>query len=339
MSAGSPHLELEELLAEVNGEAAGDRVRVHLAICRACRAEAECWRAVAGGVRHLAAATPVPLWLPGEVLASTRQPGPSSLRHARLLRPRAGADRRPGRAVVATAAALVLVAGAVSYGLTRESGGDRNLGPVSAAGLTGVNGCSGLVAALGRVKETNGASLVIRTPGGQPVRVTTSATTAVSRAVTGSVSAITDGGLVFVRGIYSRGMIAARSISVGVTPTLPVLRFGRRRHARAPWIGAGTVQDASAGSFILIVPGGARVPVTVSGSATVFTLARADLSQLRAGDYVVAVGKAGPGGSLAATTVEEGKPLPHNRGNGISSLPRIGCQSSTVATAALISAS
>lgn len=156
----------------------------------------------------------------------------------------------------------------------------------------------------------------------------------------GSVSDVTDGARVFLRGIYAKGRVTARSVSIGVAPGLPAPGFGLLRPARArPWIGVGTVRDARQGSFTLVVPGGARVPVAVSGSATVFTLVHADLSQTRAGAYVVAVGRAEPGGTLSAATVDEGTSLPHDRSHGITSLPRIGCRPSTVATAAFISAS
>jgi hypothetical protein len=65
----------------------------------------------------------------------------------------------------------------------------------------------------------------------------------------------------------------------------------------------------------------------------------ASLSPFRTGQYVVAVGTQGPGGTLTATTVEQGSFLPHyEHGNGISSLPQLGCSSAAVATAALLSA-
>jgi hypothetical protein len=342
MNAGSPHLDLDELLAEVNGEMVSDRTWVHLSACRACQAEVKHWQSVAAGVRHLVAVAPVPPRLPSETLAGMDAYADaarySTLRHARLWA-LAGAGGQPRRVLVAVAAAVALAAGAVSYGLTGGSGSGHS-GPATAAGLIAVNGCSGLVAGLGTVVQLNGASLIVRTPGDQPVTVTTSASTDVSREVTGSVGDITDGARVFLRGIYARGRVTARSVSIGVAPKLPAPGLGRLRHARArPWIGVGTVRDAGEGSFILVVPGGTRVPVAAPSSTIVFSLVRADLNQFRTGDYVVAVGKAGPGGTLLATTVEEGTSLPHSRSNGISGLPRLGCATSAVATAALISAS
>jgi Domain of unknown function (DUF5666) len=348
MSTGSPHLDLAELLAEVNGEAVGERVGEHLAACPECRAEAEHWEAVAGGVRHLVAATTAPPWLPSGALAGAGEAPALPPRHRRL-RTLAGAGGKPRRVLAAAAAAAVLVAGGVSYGLTRGLGGNGNGGAVTAAGLTAVNGCSGLDATSGTLEQVNGTSLVVKTPGGQRVRVSAPASTAVSREVTGSVSDITDGARVILHGTYAKGTIAARSVSIGVAPKLPTPGGGQPRpaHRRFPapvWgqsaIAIGTVQNASDGSFTVTMPGGTRVPVATSGSTTVFTLASASVSQLQTGEYIVAVGSAGPSGTLAATTVEEGTSLPHiQHGNGISSLPRIGCSSSTVATAALVAAS
>ena len=54
----SPHLDLEDLIAEVTGQPVNGRARAHLARCEHCRAEANRWDLVASGVRGLAAATP-----------------------------------------------------------------------------------------------------------------------------------------------------------------------------------------------------------------------------------------------------------------------------------------
>ena len=97
------HLDLGDLIAEATGQAVDDQARDHLAHCEHCRAEANRWGLVAGGVRRLAAAAP-------DVPPLTRPGGP---RHTRL-RVLAGPRRR---AVLAAgvAAALVLLA-AVGYG-------------------------------------------------------------------------------------------------------------------------------------------------------------------------------------------------------------------------------
>ncbi|MGH3404055.1 MAG: hypothetical protein ACRDRJ_16360 [Streptosporangiaceae bacterium] len=335
MSDGTSHLTLEELLAEVNGNVIGDRVRAHLGDCGECRAEVRRWESVAAGVRDLADAAAVPAWQAAGGVASARGPRPPS----RQVPPQPGTTmtKKPRRMAAAAVAATVLAAGAVSYGLTTGSRGDGSSGS-AAAGLMSVSGCSGLAAGLGTVEQAGGAVLVLRTPGGRSVRVTISASTAVSREVPGTVRDIADSERVFVRGIYSRGLITAHSISIGVAQKLPT-PFRRLRPARErPWIAFGTVKDARGGSFVMLLASGARMPVVAPDSAAVFVLSGARLSRLRAGAYVVAVGKPGRGGTLAATTVEEGASLPHDRGNGIIRLPHVGCTPSTVATAALNSA-
>ena len=52
----SPHLDLEDLIAEATGQAIDDRAREHLTRCEHCRAEVNRWDLVASGVRGLAAA-------------------------------------------------------------------------------------------------------------------------------------------------------------------------------------------------------------------------------------------------------------------------------------------
>lgn len=347
MSAGSPHLGLEELLAEVNGEAVSDRVPEHLAACPGCRAEAERWGAVASGVRHLVAAISPPAWLPGGALGGAAKASSSSRRQARL-RALARAGGKHGRLLVAAVAAVVLAAGGLSYGLVRELGGNGNASAHTAAGVTAVNGCSGLDAASGTLERVTGSGMVLKTPGGEPVTVTTSASAKISRQVAGTVSDITDGAYVSVDGTGSHGGIAAQRIMIATLPEL----YGaaptghgqghpaghpRQRSSLAPGGGAeGTVTDASTGSFTVIVPGGVPVRVTTSDSSTVYTQAAATLGQLRAGGFVVAVGSAKADGALAAATVEQGADMPHiQHGNGIVQEPWLGCSPAAVATALL----
>ena len=49
MNANSTHLDLEDLIDEVNGQAIGDRAREHLAGCEQCQLEANRWNLVADG--------------------------------------------------------------------------------------------------------------------------------------------------------------------------------------------------------------------------------------------------------------------------------------------------
>lgn len=270
---------------------------------------------------------------------------------------RHGRDRSRRRLlVIAAAAAGVLVIGGTSYGLTAGLGGsgpsagtpDADGHAATGAGLAAVSGCPGLEATSGTLERVNGTSLVLQTLGGAPVTVTVPASAKVTRQVTGSVSDIADGTQVIVRGTGSAGTIAAQSISIAVVPKLPGLphpghRRGPTRTFRGPagtgGIAIGTVTGAGTGSFTVIMPGGLRVPVTTSGSTTVLTLASASLSQLQAGELIVAVGSAGPD-ALAAATVEQGTQLPQvvSPGNGIARVPGLGCSPSAVATAALLSA-
>ena len=139
----------------------------------------------------------------------------------------------------------------------------------------------------------NGSSLVIKTASGQPVTVTTTATTSVS--MSGALlSHITDGASVMVRGSSSGGTIKAAIVTVGqpfsaVNPPgfVPV---------------QGTVADASTAGFTLVTSTGTRVPVTTSGG-TLVVIPHASLGQLQAGAVIFALGHAGPDGTLSATAV------------------------------------
>jgi hypothetical protein len=282
----SPHLDLADLVAEVNGQAIDDRAREHLARCEYCRAEASRWHLVAGGVRGLAAAVP-------EVAQPARP------RHDRL-RVLAG-HRRRTLVAVSVAAALVLLA---AVGLGASNGfvhitfgtGGNGAGTV----LTAVTGCTGLEQTVGTLEQVNGSSLVIKTAGGQPVTVTTTASTLVS--LSGALrSEITDGASVMVRGPRSGATIAAAIVTVGppfsaVNPAgyVPV---------------KGTVSDVSPTGFTLVTSSGTRVPVTTSGG-TLVIVPHASLAQLQRGAIIHAVGPAGPDGTLSAQAVAAISQLP-----------------------------
>jgi Domain of unknown function (DUF5666) len=270
----TPHLDLEDLIATVNGQAIDDRGRDHLAHCEHCQAEASRWDLVAGGIRGLAATAP-----------------PA----ARPARPRASA--RPRRRTVlaaGAAAAAVLLAGAGYAASSALSG------PASGAALTAVSGCSALSQVAGTLERVNGSSLVIKAASGQPVTVTTAASTLVN--MTGPLlSDITDGASVEVRGATSGGTIAAAFVTVGqpfsaVSPPgfVPV---------------RGTVAAAGPAGFTLVTASGSRIPVTTSRDTLVF-IPHARLDQLRPGTAVFALGHAGPHGTLAAQGVTTIAQLP-----------------------------
>jgi hypothetical protein len=226
MNAGpdthSPHLELEDLIAEASGQPIGARAREHLARCEQCRAEANRWNVVADGIRGVPSATPE--------AGRTAQP-----RRARSWYMRPGVltgARRGGMLAGGAVAAAVLIgfagyeAGAVHIHFGNTPG---------TATLTAVGGCAGLEEASGTLERVAGGNLVIKTASGQPVTVTASASTfaAMSGALEGD---ITDGASVSVTGFGSDGTIAAIVVHVGEAgmPSVPgsVTVQGSRHHLR-----------------------------------------------------------------------------------------------------------
>jgi hypothetical protein len=283
----SPHLDLGDLIAEVAGQPVADRAREHLARCEHCRAEANRWDVVAAGVRGLAAAAP--------------QAAPSARPRPTRLRVLPGPGRRAVLAV-GVAAALVL-AGVVGYGASRFvhisfGTAGTGAGPV----LTAVSGCSALEEAAGTLEQVNGSSLVIKTASGQPVTVTTTASTFL--ALTGTLrSDITDGASVTVGGPSSNGTINAFFVTIG-NPA--------RHHPQMPpgfVVAKGTVSDASNAGFTVITSGGNRVPVATS-SDTVVTVPDVSLDQLPIGASAFALGRAGRDGTLSARAVAVIQQLP-----------------------------
>jgi hypothetical protein len=256
-----------------------------------------------------------------------------------------GPVRRRRRLVIAAAAAVIVAAGSIWYGL---GGAGRPAGAVKE--LTAVNGCPGLAATSGTLERVTGTSLVLKTPGGEPVTATISASAKISRQVSRTVSAITNGTQVVVAGTGSAGGIAARVITVATlaklhSPPPPIHRGHGRpsRHERRLPAGAGraegTVADARAGGFTLITSGGFRIQVTTSGLTRVYTQARSTVGQLRPGVFTIAVGSAKSDGTLAAATIEQGTGMMHfQHGGGIVAQPWLGCSPTAVATAAFLTA-
>jgi hypothetical protein len=277
-----PHLDLGDLIAGVTGGPVDDRAREHLVGCEHCQVEVKRWNLVAEGVRSLAAAAPEeaqPAWE-----RDTRQ-------HVRA--PRRGALLIVGSA----AAALVLLLG---IGAVTGVVHIHLSGPNNEAALTAVTGCSGLVQADGTLEQVNGSNLVIKTASGQPVTVTTTASTFVS--MSGALLRdITDGASVMVRGNTSDGTMQAAIVTVGqpfsaVNPPgfVPI---------------QGTVSDASTAGFTLWMSNGTRVSVTTS-SDTLVVIPHASAAQLQAGTSIFALGNAEPDGTLSATAVAAVSQLP-----------------------------
>jgi hypothetical protein len=295
-SAHFPHLDLEDLIAEVTGRPVADRAREHLARCEHCRTEASRWSLVADGVRGLAAAA--------AERAQPAQPRPAALRAP------AGPRRRvmlAGRA----AAALVLLGGAgygVAAAVTGHAPGTASTGArtartgASSAVFTAVSGCHGLVQAKGTLDQMHGSSLVIKTATGKPVTVTTTASTMVNIAAA-PLSDITDGASVTVAGRRD-GVAIAAFAAFGVViggPRLPPT------HPAGVLVTQGTVADAGTAGFTIVTSGGTRVRVTTS-SDTVVHVVHASLGQLQAGATINAVGYLGPDATLSAIAV--GQPPP-----------------------------
>jgi hypothetical protein len=159
--------------------------------------------------------------------------------------------------------------------------------------LTAVTGCARLEQAAGTLEQVNGSSVVIKTASGQPVTVTTTATTRLI-ASGALLSDITDGSPVLVTGPTSNGTIAADLVTVGGRPSLRALP--------GLVVVRGTVADASTTGFIVLTSTGTRVPVTISDGTDV-AIFHASLSQLQAGGSTTAVGYAGPHGTLSALAV------------------------------------
>jgi len=160
------------------------------------------------------------------------------------------------------------------------------------------------------LEQVNGSSLVIKAASGQPVTVTTTATTFVS--MSGALLGdITDGASVMVRGSGSGsdGTIKAAIVTVG-QPFSAVNPPGF-----VPL--QGTVSDASTAGFTLVTSGGTRIPVTTSG-ATLVVIPHARPGQLQAGATIFALGRAGPDRTLSARAVAAVSQLPSGAHIGVS---------------------
>jgi hypothetical protein len=300
----SPHLDLGDLIAEANGEPIGDAARQHLAGCEQCRLDARRWNLVADGVRSLAAAAPEP------AAPEPAAPEPAAPEAAPVAYPsHPGRPQRTGRRALTrhgrrallvaggAAATLVLFVGVgIGTGTMQVSlgGGGASTEPV----LTAVSGCTALESASGTLEQVNGSTLVIKTAGGQPLTVTTTAATEAGEVgASGSLLGdITDGASVTVSGLSSDGTIAAFFIIVA-NPA--------QQHPQPPpgmVVVKGTVADASTAGFTVVTSDATRVPVTTSGHTAVSVL-NASLGQMPAGASILAIGDAGPDGTLSAVGV------------------------------------
>lgn len=277
-----PHLDLVDLVGGASGQPLGDRAREHLARCEQCQLEVKRWHLVADGVRGLAAAAievDQPAW-PRRTPRHTLAP-----------------SRRAMMVAASAAAALVLIVGVSTMaGLVHV----HISGPGTDTALASVTGCSQLEQANGTLEQVKGGSLVVRAAGGQAVTVTMTSTTFLS--MSGPLlSSINDGALVMVRGDSSDGTVQAAIVTVG-QPFSAVSPPGY-----VPM--QGTVSDASSTGFTLRTSTGAEVPVATSAN-TLVVVPHASPGQLQPGTEVVALGTAGPDGTLTGRAVAAISQLP-----------------------------
>jgi hypothetical protein len=167
-----------------------------------------------------------------------------------------------------------------------------HFGNSSETTLTAVTGCAQLEQADGTLERVNGSSVVIKTASGQPVTVTTTATTKVT-ASGALLGEITDGAAVLVAGTGSDGTITADLILVNGPASLNIPGTVTVR---------GTVSDVTAAGFTVITSGRTRVRVTTSDGTSV-TVFQASLGQLQVGGGTVVIGRPGPDGLLSALGV------------------------------------
>ena len=299
----SPHLDLEDLIAEAAGQPVSAPAREHLARCEQCRTEANRWNLVADGVRGVPAATPevaqpVPEATQAAPGAAQPAPGAAQPTRPRRIRPRVRTGMRRGVLLAGGAAAAAVVIGVAGYavGAVHISFGN---GPGPVTNLTAVGGCSGIEEATGTLEQASGGSLILKTASGQPVTLTTTASTfaAMSGALVGDIR---DGAPVKVTGPRTDGTIAA--LLVATTPGASASLQRVNQSVPDSVTVQGTVADASAAGFTVVTASGALVPVTTAGDTNVNVLGVSP-GQLQAGAMTVALGSAGPDGTLSAQAV------------------------------------
>jgi len=203
-----------------------------------------------------------------------------------------------------------------------------------------------MAATSGTLEQLSGSDVVIKTSDGKSVTITTSPSTNIGREARGSLDDISNGTKVFVTGTESNGTVAAATVGVGAVGNLKPLPLPFAKSPGGPKVGlliGGTAADTNTGGFTVVESDGTNVPVTTSSSTDVITLTNTYVSQLQVGEFTVAVGTAGRGGTLEAARVEQDaiptssppqskQTPPDGQGVGYAS----GCSPSTVALDALL---
>jgi hypothetical protein len=346
MSDGSGHVPIEELASGSLGAAA----QQHLLVCAVCHNEAEEWAATRDAVGLIFADVDPPEGLVDEVLAGMDVESPL---HPDLSRSawrwwRAGRERRVRLA--AAAAALLVLAGGVGYGITDlVRSPDR---PVIQTAVTMVAGCSGLESVNGTLQSIEGSTLVIHAGHGTTIRVVAGPASHIDLQQTADMSMIQEGAPVVVTGTYSKGTLKAAHVGKlasvpAISSTVDIAKMLKQGQA------VGTVAKVGPGGFTVAEPGGTRVTVVASRSTQVIATVPVDPSRLQTGARTAAVGSSGPGGVLVASAVDQqasplhlvGPPsgaipgpgrLPSGAERSRSPLEGLGCDPATIAPAALI---
>jgi hypothetical protein len=303
MNLESPHLTLEDLLAEVS-QPGTTPAAAHLASCVRCRNELLQWSAVADGVRaHLVTATPSPMIL-DRVFATIDSGDTTRVRrifgHAKSVR-------------IGAAAALLAV-GAGAYGLSDALGSaatHHSNAPSSAtsAAFTDVTGCAGLEMAMGTLTGVEGSTLTIQTTSGQLVTVTTTSSTGLLQQARGSLADVVNGSTVIVGGTPATGTFIAQQIGVVTNSGAPARR--QANPSANPSVQTdrvlGTAANVGSSGFTVVEPDGTNIAVATSPATGVMVVTQSNLSQnlsqLQLGARTFAGGAVSSDGTLAAKAI------------------------------------
>jgi len=215
------------------------------------------------------------------------------------------------------AAAAVLIAAGVAFFVLKPGSDDSS---ANAARNSQRRGASGTLA---KVKDS---SLTIRMADGTSVKVSTSKSTIVTKALPGSFADIKVGDNVVVTGVPTgaAAITAERVVDNGNQPGgqgpfggpprgEPGMPPGMR--GRPPFPGdpaggggfaAGAVQSVTGSNFVVTVWDGTPITVSLGPGAEVSVVRAVQLKELTVGQQTVASGKSNSDGTLVATSVQQG---------------------------------
>jgi len=215
--------------------------------------------------------------------------------------PKVGASRRPPkRLLIGLAAVAVIAAAAVGYFVLK---------PGEDAGSAATGGRRGATGTLAAVK---GSTLTLKTGAGTSMKVTTSKSTVITKAVLGSVEEIKVGDNVVVTGVPS-GPNAIRAERVVDNGNLPGGQGGPRRGGPgrfdSPAEGGfmtGTVESVTGRSFVVTDRFSPPVTVTLGDAAVVSVVKVVPIKELTIGQPVVVNGTSKDEGTIEAASVQQG---------------------------------